>query len=190
MMRLAVFASGEGSNFEAIVQACSDGRLDAQVVLMVCDRPGAPVVQKAALRGVESFVFSPREYACKADYETQILSRLKALDVDLICLAGYMRIVSEVLLRAYEGRILNIHPSLLPAFKGARAVEQALEYGVKVFGVTVHYVSAELDSGKIIAQRAFEYEGDSAQQVHALGQIIEHTLYPEAIQKVINELKQ
>ena len=101
-----------------------------------------------------------------------------------------MRIVSEVLLRAYEGRILNIHPSLLPAFKGARAVEQALEYGVKVFGVTVHYVSAELDSGKIIAQRAFEYEGDSAQQVHALGQKIEHTLYPEAIRKVINELKQ
>ena len=189
MMRLAVFASGEGSNFEAIAKACSDGRLDARVVLMVCDRPGAPVVEKARRMGIASFVFSPRDYESKSSYETEILGELKRREVDLICLAGYMRIVSEVLLRPYEGRILNIHPSLLPSFKGAHAVEQALEYGVKVFGVTVHYVSAELDSGRIIAQRSFEYEGDSAQQVHALGQKIEHELYPEAIQKVINELK-
>lgn len=184
--KLAVFASGTGSNFEAIDDACKDGRLDAEVVLMVCDKPSAAVVGKAAARGVGSFVFSPRDYACKADFEREIVRRMDALGVDLVCLAGYMRIVSDVLLEAYGGRIINIHPSLLPAFRGAHAVEQAVEYGVKVYGITIHYVNSELDGGRIIAQRAFEYDGDDPAEVHRLGQKIEHALYVETISRLLN----
>ncbi len=183
--KLSVFASGTGSNFEAIDDACKDGRLNADVVLMVCDKPSAPVVGKALGRGVESFVFNPGDYACKADFEREIAFRMDALGVDLVCLAGYMRIISDVLLEAYGGRIINIHPSLLPAFRGAHAVEQAVEYGVKVYGITIHYVNSELDAGRIIAQRAFEYDGNDPREVHRLGQKIEHELYVETISKLI-----
>ena len=185
MKNLAVFASGTGSNFEAIAQACADGVLDARVALLVCDKPGAPVVGKAQRFGIKTFAFNPKEYASKADYEKEIVRMLDAQKVDLVCLAGYMRIVGDVLLSAYEGRIINIHPSLLPAFKGANAVEQAVEYGVKVFGITIHWVSADLDGGKIIAQRAFEYDGTDAAEVHRIGQKIEHQLYVETIKQLI-----
>ena len=186
--KLAIFASGAGTNFEAIARACLDGRLEeAEVVLMVCDKPGAAVIDKAARLGVKSFVFSPKDYASKAEYEGQILSLLKEEGIDLICLAGYMRIVSEVLLNAYPDRILNIHPSLLPSFKGLNAVEQAVEYGVKVYGITVHYVNSDLDGGRIIAQKAFEYEGNDPEEVHRIGQKIEHQLYIDSIRKVLSQ---
>ena len=185
--QLAVFASGTGSNFEAIARACALGNLDAEVAVMVCDKPGAAVVEKAARYGVDSFVFSPKDYACKADFEAEIVKVLDAKNIDLVCLAGYMRIIGETLLKAYEGRIINIHPSLLPSFKGAHAVEDALAFGVKVFGITIHWVNADLDGGKIIAQRAFEYDGDDPAEVHRIGQKIEHALYVETIAKLINE---
>ena len=185
--RLAVFASGTGSNFEAIADACADGRLDAEVVLMVCDKPAAAVVGKAASRGIDSFVFNPKDYACKADYEREILALLDSKGVELVCLAGYMRIVSDVLLDAYAGRIINIHPSLLPSFRGAHAVEQAVAFGVKVYGITIHYVTSELDGGRIIAQRAFEYEGGDPEEVHRRGQKIEHALYVETIDKLLKQ---
>ena len=158
MRRLAVFASGNGTNFEAIVAACERGELPARVVLMVCDRPGARVVERAAAHGVESFVFAAKEYASKADYEREIVRRLDAAGVELVCLAGYMR---------------------------THAIEQAFDYGVKVYGVTIHYVDATLDGGRIIAQRAFAYEdGDLAElerRVHA----IEHPLYVETIGRLL-----
>lgn len=187
MKQLAIFASGAGSNFEAIAKACACGQLKARVALLVCDKPQAQVVAKAAAYGIEAFVASPKEFDSKAAYEQAILRRLREHSIDLICLAGYMRIVSEVLLEPYEGRIINIHPSLLPAFKGANAVEQALAYGVKVFGITVHWVDATLDGGRIIAQRAFEYNGNDANEVHRLGQAIEHTLYVEVIKQIIEQ---
>lgn len=187
MKNIAVFASGNGSNFEVIATACEQGILPAKVVLMVCDKPQAMAVERAKKHGIESFVFSPKDYASKADYEREIVRLLDERKVDLVCLAGYMRIVSEVLLVAYQGRIINIHPSLLPAFKGAHAVEQAVAYGVKVYGITVHWVDASLDGGKIIAQRAFEYDGSDADEVHRIGQKIEHTLYIEVIDKLLKE---
>ncbi len=119
MHRLAVFASGSGTNFEAIVQACEQGVLNARVVLMVCDKPGARVVER-----VETFVFSPKAYGSKADFEREIVALLDAAGVELVCLAGYMRIVGDTLLEAYGGRIINVHPSLLPAFRGAHAIER------------------------------------------------------------------
>lgn len=185
MKRLAVFASGSGTNFEAIAQACADGRLDAEVALLVCDVPGAKVLERGARFGVESFCFRPESYACKADFEREIADRMDALGIDLVCLAGYMRLIGPVLLERYGGRIINIHPSLLPAFKGAHAVEDAVAYGVKVYGITIHWVDATLDGGKIIAQKAFPYEGNDPAEVHRIGQKIEHRLYIETIQKLI-----
>ena len=179
--RLAVFASGNGSNFEAIAAACADGRLDAQVVLLVCDRPGAYVCSRAERLGVETFVFRPKEYASKEAYEAEIVRMLDERGVELVCLAGYMRILSRVMLDAYGGRIVNIQPSLLPAFKGAHAIRDAFEYGVKVYGVTVHYVNDELDGGKIIAQRAFDYTGTDAEELEAMVHAVEHPLYVEAV---------
>ena len=185
MKRLAVFASGSGTNFEAIVSACEDGRIPARCVLMVCDKPGAPVVERASRHGVPSFVFSPKSYASKADFEREIVARLDAEGVDLVCLAGYMRIVGPVLLDAYRGRIINIHPSLLPSVKGAHAVEDAVAYGVKVYGITIHYVDESLDGGRIIAQKAFEYDGTDPAEVHRIGQIIEHQLYIDTINSLL-----
>ena len=187
MKRLAVFASGNGTNFEAIVSAAERGELPARVVLLVCDRPGARVVERAAAHGVETLAFAPKEYASKADYEAEIVRRLDAAGVELVCLAGYMRIVGETLLGAYGGRIINIHPSLLPAFRGAHAIEQALAYGVKVFGVTIHYVDATLDGGRIIAQRAFEYDGSDRAELEAKIHAVEHPLYVETIRRLREE---
>ena len=187
MKRLAVFASGNGTNFEAIVSAAERGELPARVVLLVCDRPGARVVERAAAHGVETLAFAPKEYASKADYEAEIVRRLDAAGVELVCLAGYMRIVGETLLGAYGGRIINIHPSLLPAFRGAHAIGQALAYGVKVFGVTIHYVDATLDGGRIIAQRAFEYDGSDRAELEAKIHAVEHPLYVETIRRLLEE---
>lgn len=187
MRRLAVFASGSGTNFEAIVRACEQGELAAEVVLMVCDKPGAKVVERAAQHGVEAFVFASKQYASKADYEREIVRRLDAAGVELVCLAGYMRIIGDELLGAYGGRIINIHPSLLPAFRGAHAIEQALEYGVKVFGVTIHYVDSELDGGRIIAQRAFPYEGNDIEELEPMIHAVEYPLYVETIKKLIGQ---
>ena len=185
MKHLAVFASGTGTNFVAIAKACASGVINARVALLVCDKPGAPVLDRALELGVETFAFSAKDYASKADYEAQIVKLLDERKVDLVCLAGYMRIVGETLLKAYEGKIVNIHPSLLPAFKGANAVEQAVAYGVKVYGISIHWVSADLDGGKIIAQRAFPYEGSDPAEVHRIGQKIEHELYVETINKIL-----
>ncbi|GHT11135.1 phosphoribosylglycinamide formyltransferase [Bacteroidia bacterium] len=184
---IAVFASGNGSNFEAIAGACERGELAARVALMVCDHPDAYVVQRAAHHGVQTFAFDPKNYNTKADYEAQILQLLDAQNIDLVCLAGYMRLISKVLLDQYEGRIINIHPSLLPAFKGAHAIEQAVDYGVKVFGVTVHFIDSTMDGGRIIAQRAFAYEGSDASEVERRIHEIEHKLYIDVIQQIITQ---
>lgn len=185
MRRIAVFASGSGTNFEAIASACEQGTIAARTVLLVCDRPEARVVERAAAHGVETFVFAPKAYASKADYEREIERRLDAAGVELVCLAGYMRIVGDVLLAAYGGRIVNIHPSLLPAFPGAHAIRQAFEYGVKVFGATIHWVDATLDGGRIIAQRAFGYEGDDLAELEAEIHAMEHALYVETLKRLL-----
>lgn len=185
--RIAVFASGNGSNFEAIAKACADGTVEGVVALCVTDRPGAYVTERAARLGIPCVEFRPRDYASKADFETMLLRHLDDKEIDLICLAGYMRIVGDVLLEAYEGRILNIHPSLLPAFQGVDAVGQAMAYGVKVYGVTVHYVDSTLDGGKIIAQAAIPYEGTDRDALEALIHAREHILYPEAINRVTGQ---
>ena len=187
--RLAVFASGRGSNFEAIVSACESGRIAAQVVLLVCDHPLAEVVARAKAHHIDCFAFSPKDYASKADYEQAISLLLEQSGVELICLAGYMRLLSEAFVNRYPGRIINIHPSLLPAFKGAHAIEQAFEYGVKIYGVTIHYVDATMDGGKIISQQAVPYEGQDIAELEAMLHALEHELYINTINKLIAEQK-
>ena len=188
-LKIAVFASGYGSNFEAIAKACQSGELEAGVVLMVCDKPTARVNALADELGVERMTFSAKDYASKAEYEAKIVERCKALGVELICLAGYMRLVGETLIGAYEGRMINIHPSLLPSFAGKDAVERAMEWGVKVYGATIHYVDSTLDGGKIIAQRAIPYEGDSIDELMAMIHPLEHQLYIDTIKKLIKQTK-
>ena len=183
--RLAVFASGSGSNYQAIVEACKDGRIDADVVLLVCDKPGAKVLERAKIFGTESFAFNPKDYASREEFETVIADMLDERGVDYVCLAGYMRIVGETLYNAYQGRILNIHPALLPSFKGAHGIDDAFNFGVKVFGVTVHFIDLTIDGGVIVMQRAFEYYGSDRDEVEARIHAIEHELYPEAIKKCI-----
>lgn len=184
--RLAVFASGSGSNYQAIAEACADGRLDAEIVLLVCDKPGAKVLERAKLFGTESFAFTPKDYASREAYETMLATMLDDHKVDFICLAGYMRIVGKVLLSRYEQRIVNIHPSLLPSFKGAHAIQDAMDFGVKVFGVTTHFVDETLDGGRIIDQGAIVYEGSDIEELTNLIHSIEHKLYVKTINKLIN----
>jgi len=183
--KIAVFASGNGTNFEALAQACADGRLDAEIALCVTDKPGAYVVERAKRFGVPVVEFRPKDYASKAEFESMLLKELRGRNVELVCLAGYMRIIGDVLLKAYEGRIINIHPSLLPAFRGADAIGQALEYGVKVFGVTIHYVDSTLDGGKIIAQAPVEYDGDDREVLEPMIHALEHILYPRTVARVL-----
>jgi phosphoribosylglycinamide formyltransferase-1 len=189
MKRIAIFASGSGTNFQAIVDAVKRGDLQAEVALLVCDRPEAKVVERAKKEQIPSFVFRPKDYPSKADFEQEILQQLKEKQIQFIVLAGYMRLIGPTLLRAYEGRMVNIHPSLLPAFPGKDAIGQAYRAGVKVTGVTVHYVDEGMDTGPIIAQRAIEiYEGEALESVEARIHAIEHELYPEVLKKLLEHL--
>lgn len=183
--KIAVFASGNGTNFEAIAAACADGTLNAEVALCVCDRPGAYVGERARRHGVELLEFRPKEFASKREFEKMIADRMDELGVEFVCLAGYMRIIGDELLERYGGRIINIHPALLPSFPGAHGIEDAFNYGVKVYGVTIHYVDATLDGGKIIAQAAVPYEGDDIDELEAMIHKAEHKLYPATVGRLL-----
>lgn len=181
-LRVAVFASGSGSNFQAIVEAVQRDRLDIEIALLVCDKPGARVVERAEAAGVAAFTFRPKEYASREAYEAEIVRVLEEQAIDLVVLAGYMRLVTKTLLDPYEGRIINIHPSLLPAFPGMDGIGDAYRYGVKVTGVTVHFVDDGVDTGPIIAQEPVLVDPHDtletlAGKIHAT----EHELYPRVI---------
>jgi phosphoribosylglycinamide formyltransferase-1 len=179
---IAVFASGSGTNFQAIADEAAAGRLDVRIGLLVCDRPQAPVVERAHRAGVPVFAFRPKDYAKREDYEAEILRELREREIDLVVMAGYMRLITPVLVEPFYGKMINVHPSLLPAFPGVNAIGQALDYGVRLTGVTVHFVDAGMDTGPIIAQRSIEVQPEDTEEtlaarVHA----IEHQLYPEVI---------
>ena len=189
MKNLAVFASGSGSNFEAIQQAILNNEIkDAKISLLVCDKPKAYVIERAKKHSIRTFVFSAKDYENKAEYESEIVKLLNELNIDLVCLAGYMKIVGEVLLNSYEGKIINIHPALLPSFKGAHGILDAFNYGVKVYGVTIHYVNSGIDEGKIISQKAFEYYGNDILELETMIHKVEHELYPRTINELLKEL--
>ena len=184
--KLAVFCSGEGTNLQAILHATRSGRLWARVAVVISDRADAQALLRARKAGVEALFLDPQRFPTKAAYERAIIHRLRAHKVQFICLAGFMRILSPVLVHRYRGRILNIHPALLPAFPGGHAVAEALEWGVKITGVTVHLVDEQVDHGPILRQEAVTIApADTVHSLLAKLHRVEHRLYPQAIRDVL-----
>ncbi|MCD7034424.1 phosphoribosylglycinamide formyltransferase [Metabacillus sp. GX 13764] len=188
MKKAAVFASGNGSNFQAIVDAAKSGGLAADISLLVSDREKAYAAERAKAEGIPAFVFHPKQYETKAAFEREILSALKAKGVEWIFLAGYMRLIGPTLLEAYEQRIVNLHPSLLPAFPGKDAVKQAMDAGATETGISVHFVDAGMDTGPIIAQKPISIEkSDTLDSLTEKIHRAEHSFYPYVLQKIIEE---
>ncbi len=195
---IAILASGRGSNFEALMTALDQGRFAAEVKALICDKPGAPVLEKARARGIPAILLHQPGPAQplgerKLHWRDALLRVLEPLDVRFLVLAGYMRILHDDVIEAYRdprgyARIVNIHPSLLPAFPGLHSYEQAFRHGCKVTGATVHFVEPEMDSGPICAQEAFAIDGcRDADEVERLGLALEHRLYPETLRWILEE---
>jgi phosphoribosylglycinamide formyltransferase-1 len=182
-VKTAIFASGTGSNFEAIADAKD---LPCETVILVCDKEQAPVIEKAKKRGIHSFIFTPADYKDKASYEKDILAVLQEKEVEWIFLAGYMRLIGDTLLKTYDRKIINIHPSLLPNFPGKDAIGQALRAGADETGVTVHFVDEGMDTGPIIDQEKLPiFKHDTMETLKKRIQEVEHRLYPKTIKKII-----
>ncbi len=179
---IGVLISGRGSNMLAIAEACARGRIPARVGVVVSDDPGAPGLGEAARRGLATESIDRRRFTSRQEHETGVIAALERGRVDLVCLAGYMRLLSAGFVRRFQGRIMNVHPALLPAFPGLHAQRQALAHGVRVSGATVHFVDEGLDSGPIILQAAVPVEpDDSEESLSARILEEEHRIYPEAI---------
>lgn len=186
MKRIAVLASGRGSNFEAIARNVRDGKLEAEIAALVVNNPEARALEIARQYGIHA-ISLPSKGIDSDTYAAMVRDALAPLAVDLICLAGFMRRIGAPLLEAYPMRILNIHPSLLPAFPGLNVQQQAIDYGVKISGCTVHFVDAGLDTGPIIAQAAVPVlDDDTAETLAARILVEEHRIYSEAIALVLS----
>ena len=184
--RLAVLLSGRGSNFEALADGCERGEIPARIVLVVSDVPTAPGLAKARARGISSKVIGTGPKPTRAEREAALGDYLLEARADLICLAGFMRILSADFVARWPLRILNVHPSLLPSFPGLEAQAQALDYGVRLTGATVHFVDAGTDSGPIVAQAAVPvHPGDDSEALAARILPVEHTLYVAAVRRVL-----
>ncbi|MDQ3749825.1 MAG: phosphoribosylglycinamide formyltransferase [Acidobacteriota bacterium] len=187
-MKIGILISGRGSNMVAIVEAVQSGLIsDSEVAAVISDKTSAEGLIKAKERGIETLVIT-RKGRTREEHDAEIIIELKKRDVELVCLAGYMRLLSSGFIRAFPNRITNIHPSLLPSFKGLDAQRQAIEYGVKVSGCTVHFVDEDLDHGAIILQKATEVsDDDTAESLAAKILEHEHALYVEAIKQIVEE---
>lgn len=184
LLRIGVLGSGSGSNCEAIMDACARKTIPAEVVLVLSDIADAFILERARKRGIPAKFIGTSQFKTKLETELEqhLVALLKEARVELVALAGYMRVVKQPLLEAFDGRIINIHPSLLPSFPGLRAWEQALNYGVKFTGVTVHFVNEGVDTGPIILQETVPVlPGDTTESLHQRIHTVEHKLYPEAI---------
>ncbi len=180
--RIAVLLSGRGSNFMAIHDAILEGKINAEIVLVFSNKKDARGLQIAKERGLETLFLDPKDFPSREEYDKRIVEELKKRDVDLVCLAGYMRILTPYFVNQFRNRIMNIHPALLPSFPGLHAQRQALEWGVKFSGATVHFVTEEVDAGPIIIQAVvpvFQYDTEETLSSRILKQ--EHKIYPEAI---------
>jgi phosphoribosylglycinamide formyltransferase-1 len=186
--KIAIFASGSGSNYEAIMKAYQESPLQrGEVALVICDQPQAYVIERAEKWGTPTFILSPKNCESKVAYEQAILTKLQKYNIDFIVLAGYMRLLGSTLLQPYQGSIINIHPSLLPAFAGKDAIGQAIKYGVRLTGVTIHYVDEGMDTGPIIYQQAVAIEEDETKESLAQKiQAIEHETYPRIIRACLD----
>ena len=184
--RIGVLISGRGSNLQALIDAVADGRLPAEIAIVIANRGDAQGLERARRAGIEALVVPHKDYPSRDAFEDVLVRELRERRVALVCLAGFMRLLGRTFLDAFPNAILNIHPSLLPAFPGVDAQRQALEHGVKVAGATVHFVTGELDGGPIVVQRAVTVEdGDTAETLAARILDVEHQIYPEAAARVL-----
>lgn len=184
--RIGVLVSGRGSNLQALIDAVRDGRLQATIAVVLCNVPDAPALVKATNAGIETLVASHLGWPSREAYDEHLADALRARHVDVVCLAGFMRRLSGRFLERFSGPVLNVHPSLLPAFPGVAAPDQALTHGVRVAGCTVHLVTAELDGGPIVCQAAVPvHSDDSAESLAARILVEEHRLMPEAVARVL-----
>ncbi len=185
-MKIGILISGRGSNMMAIVEAVQSGFIsDSEVVVVISDKTRAEGLEKAKDRGIET-VAIPRKSRLREEHDVEIIAELRKRDVELVCLAGYMRLLSKYFVKAFSNRITNIHPSLLPSFPGLDAQKQAVEYGVKVSGCTVHFVDEHLDHGAIIAQKVVEVkDNDTVETLSARILEHEHALYVESVKKIV-----
>ena len=184
--RIGVLISGRGSNLQALIDATRDGRLDATIAVVVSNIENAPGLERARRAGIETLVISHRGWPSRTDYDRALVRELRARDVELVCLAGFMRIFTPAMLEAFPNRIVNIHPSLLPSFPGLHPQQQALDHGVRITGVTVHIVNGELDGGPIVLQRAVPVlDTDTADTLSARILIDEHLAYVDAVRMLL-----
>lgn len=181
-LRVGVMASGSGTNLEAILRACARDDFPARVVLVICNVAGAGAIERAQKAGVPCEVLEHGHYASREAFDTELVKQLQSHEVELVCLAGFMRLVTPVLLDAFKNRVINIHPSLLPSFPGLHAQRQALEYGVRITGATVHFVDPGTDTGPVLIQSAVPVlPGDTEASLTTRILATEHRIYPEAI---------
>jgi phosphoribosylglycinamide formyltransferase-1 len=180
--KIAVLISGRGSNMQSIVEACKRGYINAKVSIVLSNRAEAPGLEFARSENIETVVLPHKAFPVREDYDRQVVDILQQKQVDLICLAGFMRLLSSVFVSAFPNRIMNIHPALLPSFPGLHAQKQAVEYGVKVTGCTVHFVDEGLDSGPIILQKTLEVKPDDTEETLSQRLLpLEHAAYVEAV---------
>lgn len=180
--RIGVLISGRGSNLQALIDAVADGRLDATIAVVISNRHDAAGLDRALAAGIATVVVSHTGWPSREDFDRELVRHLQTYRVELVCLAGFMRLIGQPMIDAFPNAIVNIHPSLLPAFPGVDAQGQAVAYGVKVAGVTVHLVTPELDGGPIVAQRTVPVlDSDTAETLSARILVEEHRLYPEAV---------
>jgi phosphoribosylglycinamide formyltransferase 1 len=180
---VAVLASGSGTNLQALL---AEPVVGPRIGLIVSDRADAGALQRAAGHGIPGIHLDPREHTSRQDHDAALVSLLRDRGVEIVCLAGYMRILTSEVVRAFWGRMLNVHPSLLPAFPGGHAVRDALQWGVKVTGATVHFVDEEVDHGPIVLQEAVPVlEGDDEASLHVRIQQVEHRIYPAAVRSLL-----
>jgi phosphoribosylglycinamide formyltransferase 1 len=181
-MNIAVLCSGSGTNLQAIIDSVKSGYINADIALVASDNKNAFALTRAKAAGIETLILDPKDFNGREDFDKELVKHLKKNKVELVVLAGFMRLMSSYFIKEYKNRIINIHPALLPSFKGTHGIKDALDYGVKVTGATVHFVDEKLDNGPIILQKAVEIKEDDTEEtllerVHKE----EHKIYPEAI---------
>ncbi len=182
-MNIAVFVSGSGTNLQAIIDFIASGKISAKIVLIVSDNKDAYALTRAKKHNIDTFVLNSKGFKSREDYDKEIIKELKKKDVDLIVLAGFMRLISPYFINMYKNKIMNVHPALLPSFKGTHGIKDAFEYNVRKTGVTVHLVDAELDHGPIILQETVDVEdNDTLETLEEKIHKVEHKIYPKAIQ--------
>ncbi len=183
MINIGVLASGRGTNLQAIIEAIKEGKIEGRISIVISDNPDAFALKRAKQNNIETEYINFKSFKNREDYDKEIMECLKEKDIDLVVLAGYMRILSSYFIKMYKNRIMNIHPALLPSFPGLHAQRQAVEYGVKISGCTVHFVDEGVDSGPVILQKAVEVKDNDTEE--SLAERIlkeEHQIYPRAIQ--------